>query len=211
MNAKYVILLAALTVTGCQWPWSKKNAVAGYTTIAVDPQRNTEAARLHTIRGLESLEKSDYDEAEKHFKAALLQDVYFGLAHNGLGTVYYRRSQYYLAAWEFQYAATYMPNRPEPRNNLGRTLEASMKYKNAARWYEKALELSPDCAEVIGNLARIYVRENRKDSRTRELLEQLVMKDIRPEWTQWARLRLLSMPKPLAGEAPPTETPGKQD
>jgi hypothetical protein len=31
-----------------------------------------------------------------------------GPAHNNLGIVYYRRKKYYLAAWEFQYAARLM-------------------------------------------------------------------------------------------------------
>ena len=59
----------------------------------------------------------------------------------------------------------------------------------------KALELAPDNVEVIGNLARLLVRTGRKDDRTRELLGQVVMKDHRPEWTEWARERLALMGK----------------
>jgi hypothetical protein len=35
-----------------------------------------------------------------------------GPAHNNLGIVYYRQKKYYLAAWEFQYAAKLMAYSP---------------------------------------------------------------------------------------------------
>ena len=75
-----------------------------------------------------------------------------------------------------------MLNRVEPRNNLGLVFEAVGKLGDAAKWYEEALVLEPDTPEIVGNLARIYVRENRCDDRTRELLNDIVLKDTRPQW-----------------------------
>ncbi len=69
-----------------------------------------------------------------------------------------RQKKLYLAAWEFQYASTLMPNRAEPRNNLGVVFESVGKLDDAAEWYEAALQIEPDTPEVISNLARVYVR-----------------------------------------------------
>ena len=88
-----------------------------------------------------------------------------------------------------------MPDSPRPKSNLGLVLEAVGKYDEAVESYEQALKLAPDNVEVIGNLARLLVRTGRKGDRTRELLGQVVMKDPRPEWTEWARERLALMGK----------------
>ena len=39
-------------------------------------------------------------------------------------------------------------------------------------------------------VARVYVRTNRKDDKTRELLRNVIMKDQRPDWVAWAKERL---------------------
>ena len=91
-------------------------------------------------------------------------------------------------------------------NNLGLVFEAVGKLDDAAKWYEAALELEPDTPEIIGNLARLYVRRDPRDPRTRELLEDIILKDTRPDWSSWARERLGVMESPSAPETPsPTE------
>ena len=44
------------------------------------------------------------EKAEKLLKQALTADIGYGPAHNNLGKVYYHRQNFYLAAWEFEYA-----------------------------------------------------------------------------------------------------------
>jgi len=164
-----------------------------YRTVAVDPRRDTQTARQHNARAVGLIKQDDLDDAEKALKTALAADTFFGPAHNNLGLVYYRREKFYLAAWEFQYAAKLMPGKAEPRHNLGMVLETVGKLDEAADWYEKALAIEPDRPEVVASTARLYVRSNRKDARTRQLLGEVVMKDQRPQWVSWARDRLAAM------------------
>ncbi len=89
-----------------------------------------------------------------------------------------------------------MPFQPEPRNNLGLVFEKAGKITSAAEAYEKARQLEPDNAEYLGNLARAKVRRGDRDIETKKILEELVMKDSRPQWSQWARVNLLRMGDP---------------
>ncbi len=147
---------------------------------------------------VELIKNGNLEEARKQLELALEADVFFGPAHNNLGNVYYMQKKFYLAAWEFQYAAKLMPTKAEPKNNLGLVFEQVGKLDDAAKYYEEALALEPDNTEVIGNLARAYVRENRKDEKTRQLLTDLIMKEDRPKWKAWAeeRLKLMGEPDP---------------
>ncbi len=205
---RYFVLcttLLAIAVGGCRR--DGPTPPPEYRTVALDPQRDTDAAKRRNAAAVLLLKADKLDEAATELKAALSADTFFGPAHNNLGTVYYRQKKFYLAAWEFQYAVKLMPNRAEPRNNLGAVFEAVGKLDDAAKWYEAALELEPDTPEVISNLARVYVRSNRDEARTRELLEDVMLKDQRPRWTRWARDHLTKM----AGRAPPTTQPVKTD
>ena len=71
------------------------------------------------------------------------------------------------------------------------------------RRLEQALDLEPENPRIAGNLARVYVRGNRTDDKTRKLLESIVMKDTRPDWIAWARERLALM----GAKSRPTTTP----
>jgi Tfp pilus assembly protein PilF len=203
-----VILLAALCA-GCQSSWGRQGGPS-YQPGPNDPRRNTEAARKHQEEGMVLLGAGKLEEAEKEFKAAIEDDLFSGPAHNSLGTVYYRLHRFYEAAWEFQYAAKLMPQKAEPRNNLGLVFESAGKLDEAATWYEKALALEPDTMEPTANLARALVRANHKDERTRQLLGDVVMKDTRPEWVEWARQRLASMTKPETPETIAMPDKGKE-
>jgi Flp pilus assembly protein TadD len=181
----------ALFAAGCRS--AGPTAGSDYVTIAEDPRRDTQAARLRNARAARLIEEGKLDEAEKHLRAALAADLFFGPAHNNLGTVYFRQEKHYLAAWEFQYAAKLMPNKAEPRSNLGLVFEAVGRLDEAADWYEKAIALEPENVQIAGNLARAYVRLNRKDDRTRQLLKDIALKDTRPRWRAWAQERLLAI------------------
>jgi len=202
------MLIAALVplacLAGCARPQRAQRQP--YVTRAEDPRRDTDTARRLNARAVESIGRDDHDQAETALKDALGADLFFGPAHNNLGLVYYETERYYLAAWEFQYAARLMPDSPEPRNNLGLVYEAVARLDEARNWYNEALELAPASTEVAGNLARARLRQGVKDRRTAELLETVVMKDPRPEWTRWARKQLA-----LIGEsAPPTRAPADE-
>lgn len=188
LGATIIVTAMAMLIGGCQ---TQDNIPPrDYQTVANDPSRDTQLAQSHNAKGAKLLNEGKLDQAEKELRAALAADLFFGPSHNNLGTVYYRQAKYYLAAWEFQYATKLMPNHISPRNNLGLVFEAVGKLGDAAKTYEDALQIEPKNADVIANLARVYIRDSRKDKRTRELLDQIVASDDRPQWVTWAREQL---------------------
>lgn len=156
-------------------------------TVSADLRRDTQNAAQLAAEGMRLYEAGKLDQAEAALRRALEADLMFGPARNSLGMVYYQQQKYYMAAWEFEHASRLMPDRPEPRNNLGMVFEAAGKLDQATAWYRQALELAPDNTQVIGNLARSRLRRGQRDAATRDLLDQLVMKDTRPEWRSWAQ------------------------
>jgi len=191
------IAIIGLAAAGCQPSWNKPAAApAGYQTVAADPRRDTEKARRLNEQGAALAERGQLEAAQKTLKEALEADLFYGPAHNNLGSVYFRKKQFYLAAWEFQHAAKLMPAKAQPRNNLGMVFEATGRTDAAIENYEKALAVEPGAFEPAANLARTMVQDGRKDDRTRKLLEQVARTDPRPEWVAWAQERLAALPKP---------------
>ncbi|MDR1964341.1 MAG: tetratricopeptide repeat protein [Planctomycetaceae bacterium] len=178
------LLLMILMLVGCA---SDSNTTPKYETVTANPRRDPDAAAKQNQHGLEALAKGKFDKAEKHFKEALVKDVDFGPAHNNLGRIYFDQGKNYLAAWEFEYATKVMPQRGEPYNNLGMVMERVGKLEQAIDAYEMANILCPNHPEVVGNLARVYWSQDKSNMRTRDLLEQLVFIDTRPDWVSWAK------------------------
>lgn len=172
---------------------------------AQDPARNLAQAKACNEEALKLIEHGDLTAAERQLKAALKADPLYGPAHNSLGIVYYRRNDYYQAACEFQSAASIMSRKAEPRNNLGLVMEAAGRLEDAARSYEGALSVEPSAVEVMANLARVRIRMNRNDERTRQLLEDIILKDTRSQWVSWARQRLITMCSTRQASSAPAE------
>ncbi len=164
-----------------------------YQTMPGNPTRNTEAAKGHNKAALNLIKQDLLESAERELKLAIEADLLFGPAHNNLGSVYYRQKRFYLAAWEFQYAANLMPKQTQPRNNLGLVYESVGRLQDAEKQYDKALKINPEDVDVIGNLARVHIRSNRKDKKTQELLSKIVMSDERSNWVSWAKRHLALM------------------
>ena len=140
---------------------------------------NYEAAML--------IEQRQYRNAEMLLKEALTEDMTHGPAHNNLGLVYYHLQQYYTAAWEFEYAVKLMDNASEPLNNLGMVYEAVGQYEKAHGYYERAYEADPNNVQIIGNFARNHVRQGLKNNQLRVLLDEIVLRDGRTDWIEWAK------------------------
>lgn len=164
-----------------------------YQTVTGDSRRDTEVAAAENEIGLQAMAKGDLAAAEAAFKRALDADVMHGAAHNNLGKVYYAQRRLYLAAWEFQYAAKLLPRQPEPRNNLGLVLESAGKLDEASHQYDQAIELETDQPQYLGNAARVRLRRGDRDARVKELLLNVVLKDERAEWVEWAKENLALM------------------
>lgn len=195
-----VIVLGVFTTTigtggiaGCQAPSYNSGEESSYKTVADSPNRNHAAAVARTVEASALIDKGKLDNAERTLRSALDADVTHGPAHNNLGLVYFKQKKFYLAAWEFQYAIKLMPDAPQPLNNLGLVLERVGKLDQAIEVYEKARKLAPDHAEYVANLARAKVRRGDTDDEVRRLLDNVVLKDPRPDWSNWARQKLVLM------------------
>jgi len=165
--------------------------VSDYRTLDAEPHRDLETAVQCNENALCLLDKGDLDGAQRQAKAALDADVGFGPGHNTLGMVYFRQSQLYLAAWEFQYAIKLMPERGAAQNNLGLVYEAAGKLDQAETAYTSALALENDNGQFRGNLVRVRLRRGERDEVSHDLLAKVAMQDDRPEWAQWARQQLI--------------------
>jgi Flp pilus assembly protein TadD len=174
------LIAAAMAQAGC----------GANKTSTAPPGRDGSRARELNDKAFALIHQDKLPEAEKLLREAVNADPMFGPARNNLGLVYYETGRLYEAAWEFENAVRLLPYQPEPRNNLGLVLERAGKLTNAADSYAKARELEPDNPEYIANLARARVRRGDRDSETCSLLEEVVMKDSRPQWNDWARLNL---------------------
>lgn len=190
-------LVLVLAMSACSSHRSGSNANEdGYRTIPVEIGRNTEQAKKLTVQATIASRDGRIEDAERLLLDALSADVMHGPAHNNLGQLYYQQKRYYEAAWEYQYAIRLMPHQPIPRNNLGLVFEATGQLAEAAEQYELAVAEAPDNPELLGNLARAKIRRGDTGPELRELLQQIVMKDSRSEWREWAEQQLYLTAKP---------------
>jgi Flp pilus assembly protein TadD len=185
--SRIFLALVAMVGIGCA---SKKPAPDPMLKAGA---QDTELARRENALAFDLIQQGKYDKAQEHLVLALAADPLFGPAHNNRGLVYYHTGRLYLAAWEFENAVKLMPYQSEPRNNLGLVFESAGKLSDATEAYAKAREMEPDNPQYIGNLARARIRRGDRDTQTRQLLEELALKDDRPEWVEWARLKLLKL------------------
>lgn len=159
-------------------------------TPASDPLAK---ARQDNERAAALIEKGKHAEAEPLLRSAIAADPSFGQAHNNLGLVYYKSGNLYQAAWAFEEATRLMPRRPEPQNNLGLVYEQAGQLTKAVDAYAAARSFDMNSIEYLANLTRAKVRRGDTDPDTRRLLEELILKDARPEWSNWARMSLLKV------------------
>jgi cytochrome c-type biogenesis protein CcmH len=176
------LALGLLLLTGCQ--------DSNHLVVAAPSGPDTALARQLNDQAYSLIQKEKYADAEPFLKKAVDADVMFGPARNNLGLVYFHEQKLYPAAWEFQNAIKLMPYQPEPRNNLGLVMERAGKSAAAVEAFEAARKMEPDNPQYIGNLARVKIRGGDRSDETKALLQELVFKDSRPEWRDWARLEL---------------------
>jgi Flp pilus assembly protein TadD len=106
--------------------------------------RRTENLRRHLARGREALEAGNWNDAERHFSAAILLAPDTAEAHAGLGDTYARLGRADDAAREFR-AALYSADDPELRLRLARALLAARppKIEEARSELRRILRLNP--------------------------------------------------------------------
>lgn len=187
---KIAALCLSVLLTACGSPSKTRQSSDGYRTIPTEIGRDTDKAKSLTAEAVTAMNEGRTKDAEQLLRDALTADVMFGPAHNNLGQLYYTQQRYYEAAWEFQYAIRLMPHQPIPRNNLGLVFEATGQLDQAAEQYSLAVAEEPDNPELLGNLARTRIRRGDTGEEVRDLLRQIVMKDSRSEWREWAERQL---------------------
>jgi Flp pilus assembly protein TadD len=190
---------ALVFLAGCQ--------DSNHMVVATPSGPNTALARQLNDEAYGLIQHEKFHEAEPLLHKAIDADVMFGPARNNLGLVYFNLEKLYPAAWEFQNAIKLMPYQPEPRNNLGLVMERAGKNAQAAEAYEAARKMEPDNPVFIGNLARVKIRTGDRSEETKSLLQELVFKDSRPQWRDWAKMELVRFyAKPIDTQIPMPST-----
>ncbi len=186
------LLIAALGCvmlgSGCAAP----RPAGPYQSVSAAQRDSMRAQRL-TAEAAE-LTGSDPQRAEDLLREALTADLYHGPAHNNLGVIHLQRGQLYEAANEFEWARKLMPGHPDPRLNLALTLERAGRVDEALAACDSALQVYPGHIASQQQLARLQLRHQRADSRTGDLLREIVMRGTSPQWQDWARQQLLRLP-----------------
>jgi Tfp pilus assembly protein PilF len=185
----FVAIGCVVLLTGCAKVFPRPKL--DYRTIDANPNQDVARAKKLNEQAIAACDKGKCEEAERLLQEALIADVTFGPAHNNLGRMYYQHGQYYLAAWEFEYAMRLMPNQAEPLNNLALLYETVGKLDEAVANYETAHTMRPDHGEYLANLARCRWRRGDRDAEAVELLRELTFRDSRPQWRSWAQEQLV--------------------
>jgi len=153
----------------------------------IPPTHDEAKAHELTLEALEVIE-SDLAKAEELLLAALQADLYHGPPHNHLGVLYLRQSRLFEAANEFELARKLMPGNPDPRLNLGLTLEKAGLYDRAFDAYNAALEVLPSHIRTMQAVARLTLRTGRKnDDRLMGMLAEVTLRGETSNWRSWAQ------------------------
>ncbi len=185
MFSLFLGCLFSCYISGCSR--LPKAVTSNYLTVPDQNSVVSAKAQKLNERGKVALQANELDKAEKLFGEALKIDVNYGSAHNNLGQVYLARKQLYLAAWEFEFARNLMPDRPEVELNLGLVYETANRLRQAESHYQTVLESDPQNPQALASLARVSVKLDEDPVRINEILNEVVMSNVSPEWVCWAR------------------------
>lgn len=184
-----VTIAAAAVAVGCA------SGPHGPYDAATERPRDPERARILTLRAADLADSRPQD-AESLLREALAADIYHGPAHNNLGVLYLRRGMLYEAAGEFEWARRLMPGHPDPRLNLGLTLESAGRLEPAMAEYEAAIEAQPGYLPAVQAKARLIVRSGPRvgdREAVRAALDEIALRGETQAWRDWARLQLATM------------------
>lgn len=116
-------------------------------------------------------------EAEGHLRRAIELDPRDAWARIYLGTYFWMRADVEGAVAEFRAAAQFEPEWAAPLWSLGNIHENALEDFDAAQsFFERALQLEPDCQEALKNLGRLFKKRGRKDL-AKEYLERALLLD----------------------------------
>ena len=84
-----------------------------------------------------------------------------------------------------------MPGPPDPRMNLGLTLEKAGRTDEAIAQYRRALEVHPGHRPTVQALTRLEIRAGRETDETLGRLSSLALEGETHQWRTWARRQLV--------------------
>ncbi len=131
-------------------------------TVAIT-QRNFVA---HDNLGNALAMKGRFDEALKHFRAALDIKPAFWKAHQNAGAVYLINGDLDSAIHHLQEAVAVRPDAVRVHNNLGRAYTGLGRTKEAMESYRRALQLDPGNKKAIENLKRLRQEKPAADNKS---------------------------------------------
>lgn len=178
--------LLFLIAAGCQAPRGSQHP---YLPVEERLQNTALAEKL--TKEAADLIVGNPEQAEKLLRDALVQDLFFGPAHNNLGVVFLGQQKFYEAAGEFEWAKKLMPGHPDPKVNLALTLERAGRADDAVSEYTAALDVYPGYLPAIQGLARAAVVLGGEDARLDAWLKSIAMEGESEQWREWAKKRLM--------------------
>lgn len=138
-------------------------------------------------------------EAIALLQRAISADPQAARYYNNLGKVYFQEDQFADAMSMFTKAIELDQGKnPQPLNNAGMVYERARKFDLALEHYNKAHQLEPDNITYTANIARVLHRNGDRSDKLVKLLDQIILRDTRPDWQQWAmtqKANILSLQK----------------
>ncbi|RPI29778.1 MAG: tetratricopeptide repeat protein [Acidobacteria bacterium] len=129
------------------------NTVVDLKTLKVSPKAHEEMQK-----GLDCLDKTEFQKAEKHFKAAIGKSPEFYQAHNNLGIAYLRQKRLEEAEKEFAKAVEIQPENAIGLKNLAYLRMNQGRPKEAIDPLSRALQLESNDATAEMYLGEAYVQ-----------------------------------------------------
>lgn len=186
-----IFMIASLCLTACVTQGCASSRTNREIISAKAGARDRPGAISANAKGVDALNEGKLERAESLLTEAIRLDITFAPAHNNLGALYLMTDRFYLAAWEFEYAAKLVPGDPRPRNNLGLVMETIGRLDSAIEHYDQAVKFEPDNAEYVGNLARTLSKSDERPEEFHKLLRHLILTDTRGDWRTWAERELI--------------------
>ncbi|MEZ6185562.1 MAG: tetratricopeptide repeat protein [Planctomycetota bacterium] len=119
------------------------------------PGARTQLAREIYLSGVASMNRNDYDAAEREFKQALTVDPEFYRAHFKLGLCYFYQGRYGYEVTQYRKCLVINPHFVPAWQNLGNAYLTQDALELARDAYEHVLELEPNHAQAIYNKALV--------------------------------------------------------
>jgi tetratricopeptide (TPR) repeat protein len=159
---------------------------------------------------------SQFQQAEKYFRAAIKEDPNFADAHSNLGAVSRSRGYFDESEQSLRRALKLNPSHVDARTNLGMTLILLNRFREAKGHFNKVLKTRPRSVEALFGMGRIASMEGRFDESEKTLKRVLQVSPKMPfAWAALGGLRkmtpsdeawLRSVEEIVAGGIPPLET-----